>query len=520
MQGVIEPVEEVGYKARPPLLEDVSVEGPFRTPVPHALDTLQERDAIEEDYNWWRYSGLAAGWLIFLLLLFVTLFTMTAYEQVGTIKALRNGTPRYYQLQVISDSDHEAGIEKMARQLRSSLPWFSILPAVLTIIVLLAKPRPNVRKILFFFIALMFLTGAILGIIAFAVSESEHETARRCPELYQITMEDCIDREGIAVAATALDFFIFISCLTAAIALVWGAVTGDFALERDGWRERERDMSYNKKAAMPGAIKAENRRRTVIIFILITVIFAFCIGVADMAFTIVLHQDHDTVHLRSYRGRTSLEYDDPPIRFFEEPGWSARNTRLRYAWTSIGILTVLANLLPWRSRVIAWVFAFIYFCIGVLAMVSFGFDVHEMRESRKHGCPNTAFDVPYAFLQGEQVAVLAPFNTRVNCINSPYVALVILEFIVTIIVILYLIFEYFLRFSSVHSQRKYTWFEIGRQERALDSRRPVRDELTSQVMTAKEYYYRHRFLAGPEPIAAPIGLTGQTVTPFMPPMIA
>ena len=56
----LEPVEEVGYKNRPPLLEDVAIEGPTRTSIPHALDTLEDRERIEDDYNWWRCCGPGA----------------------------------------------------------------------------------------------------------------------------------------------------------------------------------------------------------------------------------------------------------------------------------------------------------------------------------------------------------------------------------------------------------------------------------------------------------------------------
>jgi hypothetical protein len=120
-----------------------------------------------------------------------------------------------------------------------------------------------------------------------------------------------------------------------------------------------------------------------------------------------------------------------------------------------------------------------------------------MRRTNDFGCPSKDWDVPYAQLRPSQEAILAPINLQVNCINSPYVSTVFWEFFTGLAVLFYLLMEYIIRYRSVHSQRKYAWHAIRKQETELDSRRPVRCELTNRVMTAKEYYYRHRFLAGP-----------------------
>jgi hypothetical protein len=222
--------------------------------------------------------------------------------------------------------------------------------------------------------------------------------------------------------------------------------------------------------------------------------------------------DHHTIKLRAWRGRSDRLYAVAGDVPYEKEGWPAVNTRLRYAWSSIGILVVIANFIPWRSRIIAYIFAFFYLILGTLAMVSFGVDVSDLRRTRDLVCPvlpyqnlhNPALEVelastpvditPNGIISGLNKVML---NTEVNCISSPYIATAIIEFIVTVAIIIYLLNEYVLRWSSVHSQRKYPWYQIKKIENELDSRRPVRCELTSQVMTAKEYYYKHRFLAGP-----------------------
>jgi len=513
--GALEPVEEVGYKNRPPLLENVAIEGPLRIPVPHALDTLEQRDAIEEDYNWWRYSKFAAPWLFLLLLLCITILVMTAFQQAGDLRGLRNGRPRYFQLSGISELDNEAGLPKPGvRDLRIAGAIIVIVAAILTFVAFYSKPRPKARKLLYIIYAILLICGAILLWIAFGIAEEDtRKWACHHDELEVLTGERCIRLLGIGTAALATDFILATLAVLAAIALFgWGS---DFFIPRIGWRQQERDQELSGKAPTPpGMIKAHGTRKVRVILISIVLLAVILFAILEFVWIVLLHQDHNVVKLRNFRGRTDYQFSDPPVNPYEEEGWPATNTRLRYAWSSIGVLVILVNFIPWRSRIIAYIFAFIYLCVGTMAMVSFGIDVSQLRKTRDLGCPN----VPYqnlrdpalvAALGGLPVGLASNYfanqadletvglNTKVNCIESPYVAICVIEFIVTVAVIIYLLCEYVLRWSSVHSQRKYPWFQIRKIENELDSRRPVRCELTSQVMTAKEYYYKHRFLAGP-----------------------
>merc|ERR1711976_122245 len=296
MQGVIEPVEEVGYKNRPPLLEDVSIEGPLRIPISNALDTLEQRDAIEEDYNWFRYSKLAAPWLFLLLLFLITLFTLTALLQVGDLKGLRDGTPRYYQLQLDSDSDTEAGMPKSLRNVRIAIPFFTILPAVLAFIVVYSKPRPTPRKLMMIFIALMLLVGSILAWIAFAIGENDRIEAADFAELAGITNERGLGREGVATAALAVDFLLGLVCLLAVICLLWTPFSHDFVVPRTGWREQERDQEIldrgrkNKARRAVKAHKVQSTRFALTSIVLLAVLF---LGITALVLMIVLHQYHN-----------------------------------------------------------------------------------------------------------------------------------------------------------------------------------------------------------------------------------
>eukprot|EP00995_Heteronema_vittatum_P000592 NODE_107_length_1906_cov_1693.185245_g77_i0.p2 GENE.NODE_107_length_1906_cov_1693.185245_g77_i0~~NODE_107_length_1906_cov_1693.185245_g77_i0.p2 ORF type:complete len:547 (-),score=259.85 NODE_107_length_1906_cov_1693.185245_g77_i0:198-1838(-) len=523
-QGIVEPVEEVGYKNRPPLLEDVSIEGPTRTPIPHALDTIEQREAIEEDYNWFRYSKFALWWLLFLLALFATVFVMTAFEQVGSIHDLRDGIPTYFQLSQGSwitgmegsDDDSEGHMDKDIRNCRIATVWLCFVGAFVAMATLFMKPRPTLRKIIHYLCVLLIFAGMVMAWVSFGLAEHDTREARRCPEMALFTNEKCDEREGVATGALALDFFIAITAFSACAIMAYTVTSGDFKLLRIGWRQQERDAETEGLPKNPHNIKAHKQRSTRMWLTAIFLVAVMLLCIAQAVMIVVLHQDHNTVTLRSFRGRTNRSFDQYSNRPFEEAGWSARNTRLRYALGGIGILTILLNLVPWRSRVIAYVFAFIYFICIPLACVAFALDVDELRDARHiHGCPRNWFQNIRADLP-----VLTNASRDVNCINAPYVAMAIIDFFLIVALIIYLVCEYIVRYKSIHSQRKYPWHQIKKIESELDSRRPVRCEITSEVMTAAEYYYRHRFLTEGEMLAkstaAPEFTPQATVMPYAP----
>jgi len=445
--------------------------------------------------------------LIFMLLILLLIFISTAFQQVGSIRGLRDGTPRYYQLQADSDSELEAGEDKDQRNVRIAAVVCSIVGVLLCFLVLASKPRPKARKVFMILAALILLAGSVLGYISFAMHEADVDESVRCTEFgdQQLTgtitvrfysNEPCEDRIGLASAALALDFLMAIAGTIAFLLVIMYTFSGDFKLLRTGWREQERDLEQEPIKANKHNIKAHRVRRTRLILTSIALLATLAFAITLCTMLIILSLDRNEVHLYSSRGRSSILFDDvtPP----EESGWPAHLTRLRYTWSAFGIMVILINLVPWRSRVLAYAFALAYFFVGAMALTSFGLDVDAMRDSRDLGCPDTPYQNLVSDTTGgiNQAAVLAFRNTKVNCINSQFVSTVIWEFILVIAIIIYLLNEYIIRMKSVHSQRKYPWFQVRKIERAQDSRRPVRCELTSQVMTAKEYYYKHRFLVG------------------------
>jgi len=520
-------VEEVGYKHRPPLLEDVSIEGPLQVPIPHALDTLEQREAIEEDYNWFRYSKFAGPMLFTLLLLFATLFVMTGFEQVGTVQHIRDGVARYFQLpdnrfrypgQVEGSRDTtEGGLKKTTRNVRIAEIWMCVPSIAVAFITLLLKPRPLTRKLIHFSCAFVILTGSCLAWSAFGISEYESKYAVRCPEMQFVTNEMCDNRQSTAEGALSLDFLIAITALTSVVALSVYTFTGDFKLNRTGWRQQERDAETEGAKLKSGDFKASNVQITRLALVAFVLGACALLCIAQAVMIVILHQDHNTVMLRGYRGKTNRFFDRYTDQPWEEPGWSARNTRLRYSLSGIGILTVLLNFLPWRSRILAYLFAVIYAGIFAMSIVQFVIDVAEVHRAKtNYGCPaRWMIGIPVDLPVWNSVQ-----ERTVNCISGPYVACCIVDFFTLSAIAFYVINEYLVRYQSIHSQRKYPWYSIRKIEQELDSRRPVRCEITSEVMTAAEYYYRHRFLSEEQMLASrmgpeiPLGLqTGLGVPP-------
>jgi len=281
---------------------------------------------------------------------------------------------------------------------------------------------------------------------------------------------------------------------------------GDWRIQRTGWRERERDLETERKAQKdPEHLRLLNIRRVrrllLSIFLLLTL--AACIVLA--IFIILLHLDHNKERL------LMVDPENPGagirgVDLDKREGWPDRNTRLRYAFSSIAVGAGLLSLIPFTHRAIAYIFAFIFFADAAIGYVVFAFDIIELRNADDL-CD---VDIP----QG------------IRCIQAEFVATAIIEFFLAFALTIYVFYEFFLKCCSRsrYSRRNYALHERRKHDNSLDSLRPVRDEITGRVMTAKEYVYRWRFVAGTDaatfvppfaaaPIMAPTFLPGGLPAP-------
>jgi hypothetical protein len=322
---------------------------------------------------------------------------------------------------------------------------------------------------------LMILAAAVLGWISFAWGIARIDDVKHCPWDQEFTFERCEARDYKAIVALTADAGVgFFGVLTAVFLAMYTAA-GDWRIQRNGWRERERDAETEvAKQRDPEHLSKQHIRNVRITFLGI-LLFLFTISI--IVVTIMLVYIHEDRPVWPLRGEYNNQFTG--IDLTRQRGWPARNTRLRYSAGVITILTVLVNLIPFTHRLVAYVFAFLYFVAACIYLVCFGFDIHEMYEAADIPCPE-----------------------EFRCRHDPFITVTVLEFILAILLIVYVLYEYLLKCCgfarSRHSKRHYALHEKRKHDANLDSLRPVRDEITGRVMTAKEYVYRWRFIAGTE----------------------
>jgi len=452
-----------------------------------AMLTLEERDAIEADYRWYRYSKFAFPWLIYIIALGVAVFCLTGWQQVGGYKrfsalrtknqyldngaAARRGLPRYLTRDEETESDLEAGLPKTLRNVRIATVFIGTVGIVLIFLVLFCKPRPKPRTAANLCLVLFLIAASVLGWIGFGWGIKRLDDARQCPWDYLRTGEKCLSRKGHATIAVVMDGCIGLGALVSAILLVMYTLSGDWRLQRTGWRERERDMESERKAQKdPEHLRLLNIRRVRKLLLSLFLLFTLIACIILAIFIILLHLDHDKERLITERG--------PDMD--KREGWPDRNTRLRYAFAAIAVAAGLLSLIPFTHRAIAYIFCFIFFADAVIGYVVFAFDQVELRNTR------------------ELCKTDVPFGSGVRCIYAPFVATTIIEFFLAVALTFYVFYEFFLKCccKSRYSRRQYAPHEVRKHDMYLDSLRPVRDEMTGRVMTAKEYVYRWRFVAG------------------------
>eukprot|EP00999_Lentomonas_sp_LEN2_P001693 NODE_277_length_1737_cov_543.129814_g248_i0.p1 GENE.NODE_277_length_1737_cov_543.129814_g248_i0~~NODE_277_length_1737_cov_543.129814_g248_i0.p1 ORF type:complete len:523 (+),score=155.85 NODE_277_length_1737_cov_543.129814_g248_i0:76-1644(+) len=481
-------IEEIAYRNRPPLLEDASIRGPTRTPIRDAMLTLEERDAIEADFRWYRYSKCALPWLLFCLFMGIGLFCLTAWQQVGGIKELnanpvntrgRQGIPFTLVTIAESDSDIETGIPKHLRNVRIAEVFFAFFGIIFCFWTLFSKPRPKPRTACNYIWVILLLVAFVLAAIAFGWGIDRLDDVKHCEWNWQNTFSKCFNRKWKGVVAVTLDAAVAVGCLFSAILLALYTASGDWRLQRMGWRERERDAETEiAKQKDPVHLAMHNIRNVRITLLSIVLCLTLAVTIIAAVWIVIIHEDRNREFYTQTWG-SSVRGKNMNL----QSGWPDRNTRLRYAASAITVLTILINLIPFTHRLIAYAFAFFYFVASVLCFVTFGFDVHEMQEADDYfSCP-----------QG------------LRCVKSPFIGTAIVEFLLGLALFFYVFYEFCLKCcpfaASKHSKRHYAVHELKKHDQKMDSLRPVRCEITGRVMTAKEYVYRWRFIAGTQQAA-------------------
>jgi len=454
------------------------------------MQTLEEREAIEADFRWYRWSKFAAPWLIWCFLLSVTVFCLTAWQQVGGYKEFRaetvgnhegrpwaiTGIPRDMTAKRVTNDKDEAGQSKALRNVRIAVVTCGAFALFGVFATLLVKPRPRIRTGLNYLWCLFLFATFVLAVVSFSIGIDQHKNANQCPWARDLTFEKCRMRKGFATIVVVLDALVFIGALTSTVLLAYFNSSGDWKLFRTGFRERERDAESEVVRRDETADKSLRKVRPVRMTVLsLALIFTSAAVIVLTIFIILLHLDYErSWPVEPFHGGRNIRGRD----WYHRSGWPARNTRLRYSATIIGICSIILNMIPFTHRVIAYLFAVLFFIVSCLCFTVFGFDLHELAESHQIACP-----------------------LEQRCRHQQYIATTVLEFILGISLLFYILYEYLAKAltTSRWSGRNYCPHEIYKHDTKLDSMRPVRCEITGQVMTAKEYVYRYRFIAGTNP---------------------
>eukprot|EP00993_Chasmostoma_nieuportense_P007589 NODE_861_length_1807_cov_41.648810_g806_i0.p1 GENE.NODE_861_length_1807_cov_41.648810_g806_i0~~NODE_861_length_1807_cov_41.648810_g806_i0.p1 ORF type:complete len:559 (+),score=156.12 NODE_861_length_1807_cov_41.648810_g806_i0:61-1737(+) len=449
---------EVGFQDHPPFMENTAIVGPTHSPVLDAMATLEERERIEADYEWFRYSKFALPFLVFILLVASTLFCLSAWFGGLSLKHIHPGIPRQYE-PIIPNSDDQAGIPIVNRNLRLaafSFGSFGLLGIALTMYL---KPAGSARKGMYFLFAFLGLfVGGILSGIAGALDVSRADDAIWCRTHERGTVylgdANCYSmaklQTAVAVVAIAFCFFGIFTCVCLCIAAAK-------SFKKPSPEELE-------QGAQPRGVS-----RTVRECLLLLLFVCFVLLVLLLTFTLILREGRDT----------QAADDAWNVRQYSNPivGWPKKNTRLRLAGASIAVLTILLNLIPFRSRVTAYMFAFIYFLDVPVLLAAFAMDVKDVDTAKDFRCPE-GFDCEY----------------------GPFYATCFFDLLLALLLLFYVISEFIARLliECKHCNRAFGVFQIQKHEFSECSSRPVRCELCSQKVKAKQFVYQHRFECGNE----------------------
>lgn len=539
------PQVEVVFPDQPPELEKVAVLGPLRLVMKNKDRDRTEREAVENDFGWFRYSTCAAPCLFLLFSMLLILLGLSFWQMSGGLKEFQNDIPRYLMLNEFYDDDEEGNGDSWVRDLRISYLSIAAFTVVMLFAAYLKKPALGLQRLVYLISIFFLLVVLILSLITFSKSVNANKGASQCPighfdipQLQQglstnkgavltasqsdnffqfgryhtpqnlhTSYEPCKDEYKLSVTATIVDGLIAFLSLWTMVALVFVVLSKrGFWRRRRGWRaqqEAEKDFFKGSKVR-PGPLADQSVHvvRTQFVTVLLLLVAAFVI--AQALIIIVLHYNKTTYTLAGPFGHTShsafsgsagyVDKDNNSItNTLYRPGWPAWCSRIRVAAASLGLALILLTFTPHRSRIMATLLAWGMFGVWCLALTSFIADISELDQ---------AADVP------------CPVNTQ--CDYSPFIGTVTVTFFFLVFLAVYLLNEFLSRCftTCMHCDRDYTWLELSKHENKLCSRRTVKCGIS--MVSMKAYEYRsHRAVAhtAPQEVGYPQPVVTRAASP-------
>jgi TRAP-type C4-dicarboxylate transport system permease small subunit len=388
--------------------------------------TFLETDDDEIFEETFAYSRFALPWLIFCFALLWVVLGLTFWQQAGDIKNYYDGIPRQLYRTIIRDTDDDAGLPEEVRNLRIAAVVAGAVGIVGAFIIFFVRPGPKIRLGACAFFALLIFAAAVLSWVAFGLGLAKNRYRRTTSCQFNGSTRQCRDRSGFAITAIALDGGIGVFGVIAAIILVFNAKKGHWRLAPRGWEEEQLDrMRETPKERLPGAMVQKNVSFVRKVTTSLLLLFLLAIIITQVVFIILIHEGEEKIYQKNiWRGRSDYALNPNSWRPFEVPGWSTRNTRIRYGAAVTGILAIMLNFLPFRSRIVAFIIAFLLMASSTMLMIAFGFDIHELRVAGNLNCPTTP--------QGESV----------DCVKGSFIATAVFDFLASFCLLIYLFVEY------------------------------------------------------------------------------
>jgi hypothetical protein len=369
----------------------------------------------ENDYRFFQYSRLALPFLLFILGVFVTLILLTMWQSRSDIRGMKAGVPRTFQTLAQKSSSVEAGVSKGKRNVRIASFFMGVTFAGAAIIVYFTDMPPVLRARLNYPLGLLLILDCVLTWIAFALDvNSERHTIWCYPKPNESPMQ-CQSREDLGTGNSVFDAFHALFLLVSGLLVIGYTYTGDWCRESESFDSVDPDMLY-QQSYKPTLVRngVSTVRRTLTMMALL---MAVVTGIILCIFTIMVSQNAETTVLKDFRNASY--YDTTANSPYTTPGWPLKCTKLRYAVCSFVIITVLFNLVPLTSRVIAYVVGFLYILYAVMAYSSFGIDVAAINDAKNLTCP-----------QG------------ISCGYDSFNAVIVFDFMGGTLLIMHVVYEY------------------------------------------------------------------------------
>jgi len=369
----------------------------------------------ENDFRFFQYSKLALPLLLFTLGIFVALLCLTMWQSRSDIRALRPGVPRTFQTIAQRSANKESGVPKSKRNVRIASFFIGVVFAVAAIIVYLTDMSPVLRARLNYPLGLLLILDSVLTWIAFALDVNSERQVVYCTSFPNETPV-CQSREDLGTGCSVFDAFHALFLGLSGILVIFYTYTGDWCRESQSSDVLDADVLYQqtyKPNLLRNGVSTVRRAIT-----MMSLVAAVVTGIILCIFTILVHEVRATYQYKDMYNRVTPYASGSGNTL---PGWPLQNSKLRYASCSFIIVTILFNLIPLTSRVIAYMLGFLYFVYIVMTYATFGLDIQALNDARNTTCPQGLY-----------------------CYYDSFQTCVVLDFMGATVLALYVIWEYFI----------------------------------------------------------------------------